>query len=165
MPQAKPRRWIWFFVILALLAATAMAIPLWYNSSRQLTAEQLADARARWKENGPRDYDFRYTTNKSTGKEEFKVRVRDNKVRSVTRNNVELEERLYRYHDMPALFGFIEEFLKQDTEEARTTGRRVFTIADFDARDGHLLRYIRSPAMRKDERVEIRVEDFQPVER
>ena len=54
------RRWVWYFVVLALMGATAIILPIVYNLSLQLRPEDLAAARQRWKANGPRDYDLQF---------------------------------------------------------------------------------------------------------
>ena len=40
----RNRRWVWFFLMLALLGATAVTIELWYNLSQQLTPVQIDQA-------------------------------------------------------------------------------------------------------------------------
>ncbi len=153
-PQAR-RRWVWFFVVLGCLALVAIIVPIWYNFSHQLTREQLAAARALWQQKGPRSYDMAYA--KKVGKLEaidnFQVEVRDGKVIKVERNGAPVEERLFRYSDMPALFGFVEAFLEED---ARPGQPRAYEVASFDPQDGHLLHYVRS-VLSKQERVEITV--------
>src|SRR5437660_4110363 len=59
----KPRRsrgWIWFFVVLGALTVTAIVVQVWFNVQQQLTPEMLAEARAKWKKKGPKDYDLEY---------------------------------------------------------------------------------------------------------
>jgi hypothetical protein len=163
MPTGSGSRgWIWFFVILAVLAAAAVGIQIWYNAGQQLTSEKLEAAVAKWSEHGPRDYDIEYTVKKPDITESYKVQVRANKVTSVTRNGEEVEERLYRYSSMPALLGFIDDFLKKDLADAKKGKKRPFAVATFDPQDGHLEHYIRSAG--PSDRVEITVE-FQKVEK
>ena len=163
--SARPRnrRWIWFFVTLSVLTLAAIIIQVWYNLGQQLTLQQLHDAQARWKEKGPRDYDLEYTLKKTDGTDRYAVQVRNGKVLSVLRdasggiqetNWQPEEERLYRYRDMPALFGFLEDFLQRDTQSGIP---RTFATATFDAKDGHLIHYVRS-VMSKRERQEITVQ-------
>jgi hypothetical protein len=147
------RTWVWFFVVLAVLTVVAVGIEVWYSFHNQLTAEQLSAAERLWKEKGPRDYEMDYTLKKVDGTEEYAVQVRNNRVVAVTRNGQPVEERLFHYSDMRALFGFIDEFLKQD---AQPQSPRTFATATFDSEDGHLIHYIRS-VMSKRERVEINV--------
>ena len=54
---------------------------------------------------------------------------------------------------MPALYGFIEEFMQQDSQPGSP---RTFTNVLFDPVDGHLIHYVRSVASKR-ERVEITV--------
>ena len=149
---AHSRRWIWFFVLLALLTVSAIAIEIWYNPTVPLTAPLLAEARTKWKEHGPRDYDMDYTSKKMESTERFHVQVRNGNAVSVIMNdNIALESRHYRYHTMPALFGFIEEFMEQGAQPGRP---RIFTNVLFDPVDGHLIHYVRSVASKR-ERQEI----------
>ncbi len=148
------RGWIWFFVVLALLTVTGICIQIWYNPTVPLTSSLLAQAEAKWKEHGPHDYDMDYTIKTLESTERFHVQVRQGKAISVIMNDkVPLESRLYTYHTMPALFEFIGEFLEQDSQPNKP---RTFCNVLFDAKDGHLIHYVRSVAIRR-ERVEISV--------
>ena len=51
----KNRGWVWFFVVLAVLAVAAVVGNWSYNLSQQLTPDQLRAAEELWKKNGPRD--------------------------------------------------------------------------------------------------------------
>jgi hypothetical protein len=160
MPLTRRRGWAWYFVALALLTLTAVGVQVWYNVRQQLTPEQLAAAEARWRDRGPRDYDFEYSTHKVESIETFRVEVRDGKAVAVVMNNDQrLEPWQYRYHTMEALFGFIEDFLKKDAEPGSP---RTFATAVFDPEDGHLIHYVRSVMSRR-ERQEIRVQRFERV--
>jgi hypothetical protein len=148
------RAWIWFFVVLAVLAAAAAVISVITSLRQQLTPEQLHSAQERWREQGPRDYDMEYTFKRGETADSFQVQVRAGKVVALTQNSRPLEERLYHYYDMPGLFGWIEDFLEQDRQPGRP---RVFATASFDPLDGHLQRYVRS-VMSSQERQEIDVQ-------
>jgi hypothetical protein len=164
MKQASSRpgrAWVWFFVVLGALALTAIVIQIWYNWSHQLNADQLAEAEAVWKEKGPRNYDMEYTVRKIDGTEVYAVKVRNGKVMSVLRDSRPVEQRLYHYSDMMGLFDIIEKFIAHDTPNGSEPKHRVFTRAEFDRHDGHLLHYVRSVAFTH-ERVEIIV-DFHPL--
>jgi hypothetical protein len=167
MPPTPKRGWIWFFVALVVLTVTAIVVQIWYNAGQQLTPDKLALAEARWQEHRPRDYDMEYSTKRNDNAEEsFQVEVRGGKAVSVVMNgNQPLEPRQLRYHTMEALFGYIEDFLKKDTEPGSP---RTFATASFDAEDGHLLRYVRSvtyvaSALTRRERQEIRVQRFERI--
>jgi hypothetical protein len=149
---APSRGWIWFFAVLALLTLAAILIQVWYNPTVPLTQALLTEAEAKWKAHGPRDYDMDYTIKKIASTERFHVQVRDGEAVSVTMNDtIALESRVYRYYTMPALFGFLQEFMEQDTQPGRP---RTFSNVLFDPVDGHLIHYVRSVALTR-ERVEI----------
>jgi hypothetical protein len=149
------RGWIWFFVALALLTLAAISVQIWYNPTVPLTAPLLTEARAKWKERGPTNYDMDYMVKKVEATERFQVRVRNGQAISVVMNdNVPLESRHFRYHTMPALYEFIEEFMDQDAQPGRP---RTFTNVFFDPTDGHLIHYVRS-VVSKRERQEIIVQ-------
>jgi hypothetical protein len=156
-PQPN-RGWIWYFGIVGVLAVAAVAGLIWYNRSQQLTPQELAEAHARWDRFGPADYDMEYRQTGSAP-ETRKVRVRQGKVVWATRDGEPLEKRLYHYSDMPALFGFIEDFLREDAQPGKP---RTFCTAAFDTHDGHLVHYIRR-VMGTNERQEITVQ-LHPVD-
>jgi len=152
--QKSRSRWIGFFVVLAVLALAAILIQVWYNPTVPLTAALLAEAEAKWKAYGPRDYDMDYSMKKLDSSERFQVQVRDGKAVAVTMNDkVALEPRHYPYHTMPALYGFIETFMEQD---GQPNSPRTFTTVWFDPVDGRLIHYVRSVASKR-ERQEITV--------
>jgi hypothetical protein len=137
--MTKGKRWLWFFVTLALLAATAVTTLIWFNLSQQLTREKLAEARAKWLQRRPSDYDLEYVKRGSaTGT--FVVQVRGGKVVSASMDGRPLEPRLYSSCNMLTLFDDIERFLDLDAQ----SGTRAFTVATFDPQDGHLGYYRRS---------------------
>ena len=150
--RPRNRRWVWFFVALALLSVAAISVQIWYNPTVPLTPGLLADAKAKWKQHGPRDYDMDYTVKKLESTDRYHVKVRDGKAISVIMNdNLALESHHYPFYTMPALYRFIEDFLQQDTEPGSP---RTFTNVLFDPVDGHLIHYVRSVASKR-QRVEI----------
>jgi hypothetical protein len=157
-PARRGRGWIWFFALLLVLTIAAITVQVWYNLGQQLTSAKLEAARERWKKAGPRDYDMEYTIKKLDGSETYNVRVRQGKVVSALRNGIPEDTRLYHYRDVPALFGFLEDFL---TRDAQAGAPRTFATATFDPQDGHLIHYVRS-VMSARERQEINVQ-LQPV--
>jgi hypothetical protein len=160
-PQRRNRGWIWFFITLLALTVTAITVLIQYNSRQQLTRQQLDEAMARWQEKGPRNYRLEYETKKVGSTETFRAEVRDGKVISVMMNDkIELEPRQYRYYSIPALFGFIQDFMEQDS---KPDSPRTFVTALFDSRDGHPIHYLRS-VMAKRERQEITVTKLDPTE-
>ena len=73
----RRRRWLWFFVTLAGLSALALTTLIVYNLRQQLRPEQLAEARERWQQHRPDDYDLDYTLRQDdAGPETCHVRVR-----------------------------------------------------------------------------------------
>src|SRR5688572_8738986 len=59
--RVSPWRWVAVFAVLGVLGATGVTIPIVYNLNQQLKPEQLIEARRRWREQGPKDYDLTYT--------------------------------------------------------------------------------------------------------
>ncbi len=155
----RPRRWAGFFLLLVVLAVAAGVTPVVYNLRLQLTAEQLAQARARWRERAPRDYDLRCTEKLLRGgaeeQNEYLVLVRGGTAVALGANG----ELLRLEGAGPALglsvralpgdvgepvgveplFDRIEAALRQDAAE----GRRTYATATFDPHDGHPVRYVR----------------------
>src|SRR5436190_4259037 len=82
----RNRGWIWFFVVLTVLAVAAVAINWTYNVRQQLTPEQLKTASDLWAKNGPADYDLliekAYSSAYSDGetRERIQVKVRNRNV-------------------------------------------------------------------------------------
>jgi hypothetical protein len=166
---AAPRRsrgWVWFFVMLTMMAAVAIIIPIVYNLSLQLTPEQLAQARRLWQEHGPRDYDLEYAEKLDPDTRIFiyAVKVRDGRAVSLVCNGKPelLDERAglvvgpiallgdaaeAQEHTVEGLFRQIEQSLREDAERG---GRRNYVTATFDREDGHPLRYIRRVAGSRD---------------
>jgi hypothetical protein len=159
--QSKParpraRRWVAFFLALAVLGALAIALPIVYNLGQQLRPEQLDEARRRWSENGPASYDLevavgfgrdpqpqRYTVLVRDGRAVFaagegSVQALDGAVSALAgvaaRGALGGEQPV----TVEALFSHIAEVLDQNARSRR----RNFTLAVFDPRDGHPRRFI-----------------------
>jgi hypothetical protein len=145
-------RWVWFFLVLGLLAVIAIIIPLWFNLSQQLRPEDVARARAVWEEKRPADYDLDYTLQGLTP-ERFTVQVRHGRTESVTGPDGPLPPGSCPFTDMDSLFRFVEANLTKDGERGSA---RTFTVAGFAPEDGHILHYVRS-VLRTRERIEIDV--------
>ena len=163
MPAAphspRSRRWIGFFVVLAVLASFAIIVPLAFNLSIQLSSEQLTEAQQRWQETGISNYDLEYLikTTHSDNEEEraYLVQVRDRQVVLVVCDSelVYLDPSLAlvaglgvpalslddpKRFGIPALFAEIEAALRQD----ESSGRRNLASAQFDLKDGHPFHYV-----------------------
>lgn len=146
------RGWMWFFAILAVLAVVFITVLVRFNLAQQLTPEKLQEARALWERNGPPNYDIAYTEQGRVSAK-YEVRVRNGRVVYAEPDERPLAQKRI-YYGMQALFGFVAQFLKEDSQPGRP---RPFTIATFDSRDGHLIHYVR--ALRgTSERLEIKVE-------
>jgi hypothetical protein len=153
VPGRRSRGWIWFYLILGVLAIAAVAVLWVYNVKQQLTPEQLAAARKLWEAKRPRNYDLTWTKEGSASGT-FVVIVRGGEVQSVTMKQdvvekgeaktrtTPLPERLYRRHDMEGLFEDLQGFLK--IKEEPKNRNRIFLHATFDPEDGHLEGYIYS---------------------
>jgi hypothetical protein len=158
-PRRRSRAWIWFFVILGILTATAITIEVWYNVQQQLTPERLAEARKKWSANGPASYHLEYTLSRIGNTDKYEVEVRGGKVAWAMCNGQLDEERQLHYRDMPALFRFIQDYLEQDGQPGQP---RTYATATFAPDDGHLLHYTRS-VMSKRERQEFLITSFRPI--
>jgi len=172
----RNRSWIWFFLVLGMLAGSAVAIAWVYNLRQQLTPVELKRNRDLWTRTGPRNYllEFSKTVGKAgtaSSQEVFVVTVRNGKVKSVVmkqasdpvgkplvRDDPESSsQELLDHYDMNGIFDWLEEFL---TEDARPGQQRAFNRGIFDPRDGHLIDYVRNVS--GGQRVEIRVTRFEP---
>ena len=153
--SSPPRRfplWADFFVALALLALLAVVVPLVYNLRQQLRPEQLEEARARWRTEGPADYDLEYSVRRGRDEqaEHYRVRVRAGRAVCVCCDGeVLLLDRSFaaaaglalsalaggdgRRYGIESAFQRMEEVLNRGESSAR----RHFTVAVFDPRDGH----------------------------
>ncbi len=163
MPAAphsrRSRRWVGFFVVLAVLAVFAIIVPLAFNLFIQLRPDQLIEAQNRWQENGTLNYDLEYLIKTTHGSEEeeraYLVQVRGGHVVLVVcdREIVYLDSSLAlvtglgvpalssddpRQFGIPALLAEIEATLRQD----ESSGRRNFARAQFDPKDGHPFHYV-----------------------
>jgi hypothetical protein len=151
--MTRNRRWIAFFLILGLLAASAAVIEVWYNLRQQITEADLNAARELWRAKGPSDYDMEYTFKTVDNTDEYQIQVRAKHAVSARRNGQPVDARQLRYCTMPYLFEIVQDYLHQDSQ---AEAPRTFAVATFDGTDGHLIHYVRS-VMSKRERQEITV--------
>ncbi|MCI0456826.1 MAG: DUF6174 domain-containing protein [Gemmataceae bacterium] len=163
-PAKRNRGWLWYFLVVVVLAVGAAVTLVVYNLGQQLTPEKLEAAHQLWEQKGPKDYEFRYTV-RAGGEQEvvnrYAVVVRGGKVRSVTLNEqIQLPANKLAHHSMDRLFDDIERFLILDRQEKR----RVFQVAMFDPKDGHLIRFVRRVTATS-ERQEIKVEQFRALDK
>lgn len=143
--MVRSRRSLWFFVLLLVLGAVAVAAPIVYNLRLQLTPAQLADAEARWRQHGPSDYDLEYVQriDDEPPGPNYRIRVRGGKVVDVRRGGKpappsEFPASEWQAYSVPGLFGQIQAYFAED-ERAR---RRNYATAFFDRHTGYPLRYI-----------------------
>jgi hypothetical protein len=162
-PRTKNKRWIWFFVALAILGFLAIGINLAYNLGEPLTPEKLHAARALWRQHRPANYDLKILTAQAGGtvQNRYTLKIRGGQIveflvngreaeplldREGHRNTAE-ERRQRENYDIDGLFDAIEELMQQD----RIAGRTTFTRARFDKTDGHLQFYERQVQVPKSE--------------
>ena len=141
-PRRPARPWLWYFVLLTLLSIVAVSIQVWFARGRVLTMEKVLAAEQLWRTNGPASYDLNYTTRRGNlPVDTFQVQVRNGKAVSVLCNGKPIEERLNRYWTMPALFSFIEDYMRMDDEAAKEGKRRPYAFGAFNPETGYLLRF------------------------
>jgi hypothetical protein len=153
-PVTRSRRWVWFFLFLAVVPAALIGVEIWFNLNQQLTPEKLAAARARWDENGPRDYVLDYEVKHeynpepaSRNPDRYTVRVKDRKAARPSNPGA------FEFGSMDDLFDYIERQLRADREAG---GSRPFVTATFARQDGHIAHYVHS-VMATRERLEVTV--------
>lgn len=166
LPRRRPRRSLGFFIVLGVLSVVALVAPLIYNLSVQLRPEQWADARRRWQENAPVNYDLEYLRQSRRGgqdeKSTYRVQVRGGRIVVVAEEDELLyvdpslalaagvgvlalpQENPERY-GMAALFDEIESALRQ----RQTAERRIYLKADFE-KDGRPSHYVFYDSRSKD---------------
>lgn len=169
VPRRRPRRWLGFFVVLAVLGIAAIVAPLLYNLSIQLRPEQLAEARQRWRAHELANYDLECLSQIRSGgleeKSQSRSAVRGGRAVVVVDQGevVYLDPSLAlvagcgasalsqidpQRYDMAALFDEIEAALHRRA----AAQRRFFLKADFE-KDGHPSHFV-SYDPRTKERVE-----------
>ena len=155
----KNRGWIWYFVVLFVMAIVATTVLVVFNLRQQLTPEQLEAARQMWKEKGPRDYSMTYTIRKNAepDADQYEVKVRGGRtVESRFNGQPESPER-FGYRTMDALFNDIERFMKHDSEKGSP---KVYVRAIFDVQKTGGIRWYVRRVMGGRQRQEITVERF-----
>ena len=155
--EKKNRRWIWYFVVLFVLAVAATVVLIVFNLQQQLKPDQLRAARNMWSEKGPSDYTLVYTTrvNEDTHEDQYWVKVRGGRAVESTFNGQPEDPERLPYRGMQALFDFVERFMKLDSEKEapKTFVRAIFD----DQKTGGLRWYVRR-VMGSSERIEINVQ-------
>ncbi|HWG44159.1 MAG TPA: hypothetical protein VN688_15380 [Gemmataceae bacterium] len=157
--RPRSRRWIWFFLVLGVLTAAGIIIPIVYNLGIQLRPEQLADARRRWQENNPANYDLKYLVKTTYAdqqeEDQYLLKVRGGRTVFIACNDevrwvdpslaivagpgvLALSSEDTARYGIVALFNEIEAALRRDA----TAERRNLVKASFDPNDGHPSHYI-----------------------
>jgi hypothetical protein len=164
----RSRGWIWFFALLAALGLCAIIIPWAYNLSQQLRPDQLADARERWVQHRPIDYDLEYVAKEDDKPgsdplagpdvESLSLRVRDGRIESALRNGKAVAPEEAPQFGVDALFDLIQRNLDNDGQPGQP---RSFAHARFDKNDGHPVHYVRR-VMGSRQRLEIIIELASP---
>jgi hypothetical protein len=158
-PKTKNLRWLWFFIVLIVLAVSATVILIVYNLNQQLKAEQLATARQKWRENGPADYRLVYNIKvndsaRETHVDRYDVTVRGGLVTAALKNGKTESPGRFGLYGMDKLLDHVAGNMEKDGEPGRP---RTFTRAMFDPNNGALFWYVRR-VMGSFERVEIAIE-------
>ena len=152
----RSRAWLVFFAILIVMCVAGVMLPILYNLHQQLKAEDLEKNRAHWQADGPKDYDLTFSIRYDGDQlpERHIVLVRDGKASfAVCEGEVVhaapalgsliglagVNAERQRPRDMPAIFGHIDDLLK-DQEESNG---KNFIVVVFDPRDGHPRRIVR----------------------
>jgi hypothetical protein len=177
--RGKNRVWIAFFLMLAFMAGLGIVVPLVYNLSLQLRAEDAAAARKLWQTRGPADYDLEYRTKVDRDEPiEYRVAVRNHQAAFLATPKGEMvvmaeeleealglgaggaatvwiprtasSEELTRQHTIDGFFRLIEAKLADDV----AVGGRNYATATFDPEYGYPIRYIHR-VRRSDERIEL----------
>jgi hypothetical protein len=156
----RNRSWIWFFVIVGILATAAVTIMILFNQSQQLTRVRLDTAWQKWDKVGPKSYLLVYKVWRGDEQpDRYVVKVRHGQAVSLELNGLKTDGDAAKQQSMSEIFNWIDRFLRDDSEPNKP---RVYTRAVFDPDDGHVRNYVRR-VMGSRERVEIDVEKLTPL--
>jgi len=159
MTEHRDASSIWFFLVLTLLGVAAIVIPIVYNLTLQLTADQMEQARQLWRAAKPSDYDLDYQEKDTragiTEETTYRVVVRRDRVAAVVCDGklMLLAEPaaaalgpwpamlpgISGAHDVDGMFQHIADQLRAD----ESLSRRTYATMNIDRRDGHPTRYVR----------------------
>jgi Family of unknown function (DUF6174) len=132
------RFWGWLAVGLAIGGVVGLTIAR--KPGGALTAERLAEARARWAAAGPKSYTLELQL-RGAVEDERHIVVRDSKVVEMTTGGAPVPEAAWSYWTVEGMFGFLDEELRNAAHPKRTYGvddpRRVVLRAAFDRRRGY----------------------------
>ncbi|MGF1578885.1 MAG: hypothetical protein ACFCD0_05940 [Gemmataceae bacterium] len=162
----KPRSWIWFFVVIVVLVATAITTLIIYNVNQLLTREDVEAGLARWKEKGPSSYVMYFKVRRIgdivepvplTTPGEYQVKVVDDEVKYVSRDFVALPPETYKHFGMEAIYENL--ILSNLQEDEKKDAPSTFTRGIFHHTDGHVQWYVRRVSRTRN-RVELIMNDF-----
>ena len=140
-----PRR----FFLAALLCAAAATLFFIYTQRGQgdiLTEERLAEARARWQENGPADYDMSVNV-RGVQKNDYEIEVRGGKVTKMTAGGAPAARNAYAYWNVEGMLDFLRDELSNTRRVAAAYGvadeAEVVVRVEFDTGRGYPSRFLR----------------------
>ncbi|MBY0232916.1 MAG: hypothetical protein K2W96_26840 [Gemmataceae bacterium] len=143
-----------FFLVLAAMCVAAIALPIVYNLGQQLTQGQLDEAKARWREKGPEDYDLTFNIYQDRDPKPLRhlVAVRKGEVVFAAVEGVPShvspalgaalglpmggKEPAFT---VPLVFAHLQAMLDEEAED----GRKNFLVAVFDKETGFPRRFVR----------------------
>src|SRR6266540_6659800 len=147
-PRRRPcsRAWVWFFAVLAVLAAAAITLDVWYNLGQQLTPQQLERARELWRQQGPADYDVTWgIARQGRDGDHYLAQVRDGRVAAVAVNGQPLEPARYPLYDLAPLFDEAERApADRDREVSWTAPAKTALTVLVHVRGGEVVRVFRN---------------------
>jgi hypothetical protein len=154
----------------AVLCLAGVVAALWLTRDPipPLTDAALADARRKWNENGPADYDM---TLQMSGDQDgqYEVTVRGGEVTELRRGNHPIPKRgeAWRYCSVPGLFLLIDMELADAKQEQSNpenkSARQVRRAAQFDDVDGRPTRFRGITYGDVHRQIEWRILKFEPV--
>lgn len=146
--------WMIYFVVLVVLSVGAIVGNILFNLGQQLTAAQLAEAKARWEESGAADYDLLAGVFHDRDKppEQHIVLVRGGRVVFAWSDGEVIEASAgagaalglpLATQEAAWTVDRIFEHLQGLQREQEETKGKHFLVAAFDPQDGHPRRFVR----------------------
>jgi len=141
-PTRRPVRWPWLALAFAI-ATTALWISRCGGDGRTEYDEQdLAQARARWKADGPASYTMEIDL-RGVRRAHHVVEVRDGKVVSMTTDGEPVPERVWPAWSVEGLFTILDEELSYAKERAANGEQAPTLLAAFDPKTGAPMSFLR----------------------
>ncbi len=141
----RPRAFLWYFLALLLLGMVAVVTPIIVNLRQLVTLEQVAEARARWIQKEPANYDLRYLERIDDDEEgdRYEVKVRAGEVVALWANKrlMPLEAMTVEQRQRYTVSGMFDQ-IESHLSEVKEGQRRNFATAHFDAERGFPTRYV-----------------------